>query len=67
MTRSEASDILARCHIDRGHDFHRLPSDQVEALLTEADRVKYRRPKNANGSRARYFHARVMRALNRAT
>jgi hypothetical protein len=66
VTRSEASDILARCHVDRAHDFHRLPSDQVEALLAEADRVKYRRPKNANGSRARYFHARLTRALNHA-
>lgn len=42
-------------------DFHTLSTSQVDALLTEADRVKYQKPKNANGSRARYFYQRLQR------
>lgn len=42
-------------------DFHQLTSSQVDQLLEEADRVRYRKPKNANGSRARYFHALLQR------
>lgn len=44
-------------------DFFALSQSQVEALLAEADRIGYRRPKNANGSRGRYFFAAVQRAL----
>jgi hypothetical protein len=60
-----ASDALARACIPRHADFHTLSSIQVEALLVEADAVKYRKPKNANGSRARYFHAFLTRSINR--
>lgn len=42
-------------------DFHELRASQVDALLAEADRVRYRKPKNANGSRARYFYALLQR------
>lgn len=59
MDSSRAADILARCHAFG--NFHSLDSDTVESLLVEADHVKYRRPKNANGSRARYFHAYLVR------
>lgn len=62
MDRREAAAILARCNA-RGN-FHALDSFIVESLLAEADRVKYRRPKNANGSRARYFHAYLTRRAN---
>jgi hypothetical protein len=44
-----------------GGDFHALRSSQVDTLLTAADHYKYRKPKNANGSRARYFHAYLRR------
>lgn len=47
--------------IDPQADYHTLNSYQVDALLAEADRVRYRKPKNANGSRARYFHAYLQR------
>lgn len=40
-------------------DFHALTSMEVGRIIAEADRVKYRKPRNANGSRARYFHARL--------
>lgn len=42
-------------------DFHSLDSGKVEALLMLADERKYRRPQNANGSRARMFYQYVTR------
>lgn len=42
-------------------DFDTLRWSQVDGLLAEADRVKYRAPANANGSRARYFCALLQR------
>ncbi len=47
-------------------DFHTLSVAQVDALLIEADRVKYRKPRNANGSRARYFYAQLCRRAGRS-
>ena len=44
-----------------GTDFHTLSSSQVTDLLLAADLFKYRKPKNANGSRGRYFHAYLQR------
>ena len=41
--------------------FHALPSRNVAALLAWANYYKYREPKNANGSRARYYHAYLVR------
>jgi len=46
-------------------DFYTLSSAEVEKLLEQADREKYRKPKNANGSRARYFYAKLEREANR--
>lgn len=65
MTRDEAHDVLQRCKIVAGANFFTLSAREVSALLREADKVKYRQPKNANGSRGRYFYARVCRALDR--
>lgn len=42
-------------------DFHALSVDQVQRVLDAADAHGYRAPKNANGSRARYFHAYLRR------
>lgn len=61
MTRTEAFDILHRVHAKVNQDFHTLSHDQVDVLLSEADRVKYRKPKNANGSRGRYFYQFISR------
>lgn len=67
MNRTDARAILQRCNISADSDqFHALDTDRVESLIAEADRAKYRAPKNANGSRARYFHAFVVRVANRA-
>lgn len=46
-----------------GADFHALDSDSVRRILLAADSVKYRAPKTANGSRARYLYAYLNRAI----
>ena len=66
MDRHDARAILRDCGIQPGEDFHRLESSKVEALLTHAKARKYRQPKNANGSRARYFHAHLQRVAGRS-
>lgn len=59
--RLDAIATLQMCRIPLGADFHQLSTTQVDALLGEADRTRYQKPKNANGSRARYFHDRLQR------
>lgn len=59
--RLNARETLRLCGIHIGSDFHTLRSCQIDALLVEADRVKYRKPRNANGSRGRYFHDMLQR------
>lgn len=61
MARQEARQTLAACNVPVGSDFHALHSEQVAALLQAANAANYRQPRNANGSRARYFHARLER------
>lgn len=59
--RQSAAIALHLMNIGIGQDFHTLSSLQVDLLLAEADRVRYQKPKNANGSKARYFHDRLQR------
>lgn len=59
--RLDARMVLKACHIKVGQDFHTLASWQVDALLEHADRDRYRKPKNANGSRGRYYHDMLQR------
>ena len=61
----EAREMLARCRVQLGADFFTLSTTQVMDLLIEAVRQKYHKPKNANGSRGRYFHARLQRRAQR--
>jgi hypothetical protein len=42
-------------------DFHTLPSATVRNIIRAADSYGYKAPRNANGSRARYFHAYLAR------
>lgn len=49
----------------RTADFHRLSSAQVERLVEFAKQYRYRKPKNANGSTARYFFAMLQRHANK--
>lgn len=50
-----------------GHwpSFHALPSATVDKLLGAADAAGYRAPRNANGSRGRYFYAALCREADR--
>ena len=65
MTPYDARNTLHRLGLTARHDFHALRSEVVDAILAEADRAKYRKPRNANGSRARYFHALLVRRAAR--
>lgn len=47
--------------IDPLSDFHTLRSDQVEVVLSVAKTSGYRHPRNANGSKARYFFYAIQR------
>lgn len=61
-----ARNVLALCSVDGHADYHTLRTSQVDALLVHADRLKYRKPRNANGSRGRYFYAALQRAAKRS-
>lgn len=65
LESSRARDILSRCNAHG--NFFTLSSSIIEALLAEADVLKYRKPKNANGSRGRYFHAYLVRRAESLT
>lgn len=61
LARGEARDILRDCGISERGDFHKLDSDAVAKIVAAADLHGYRAPTNANGSRARYYHAYLTR------
>lgn len=64
-----AAEILRACGGAAGPglwwDFHRLPSCSVREVIAAADAADYRAPKNANGSRARYFYEALRRQAGR--
>lgn len=64
LNTATALDILAACHVPQCADFHTLTTAQVESLVEYADSYGYRKPRGANGSRARYFHAYLTRQAN---
>lgn len=51
--------------IDFSEDFHALDSWDVETLLTWAKLTRYYQPKQATGSRARYFFYHIRKLLER--
>jgi hypothetical protein len=61
MSPDQAREVLRQCEAPKGVNFHALPSSVVENISDAARTYRYRKPKNANGSRARYFHARLVR------
>ena len=65
INKATAIEILNFARTNGKDDFHTLNSSQVSVLLEFADEFKYRKPKNANGSRGRYFHAYLVRIINR--
>ena len=62
MLKHEAKELAEKFNIPLDQDFYILDSAVVSRILDAADSRKYRKPKNANGSRARYFHAYLCRA-----
>lgn len=54
--QEQARERLINHGVQLGEDFHTLSWDQVARIITAADEHRYRKPKNANGSRARMFY-----------
>jgi hypothetical protein len=66
LTKTEAKEIARAAGIAPLFvNFHTLNSVQVESLIAAADARGYRKPKNANGSRGRYFFEYLKRAAKR--
>lgn len=65
LTYWEARALANSFGFDPREDFHAMSTASKEAVLRAADCVKYRKPKNANGSRGRYFAAYVRRIIER--
>lgn len=65
LSKATAQSILTICMVPRDANFHTLPAGTVEALLAHADEYGYRKPKNANGSRGRYWCAYLQRVASR--
>lgn len=59
IDKERAQRLLRYC--EATGDFHALPQLSVDLLLQEADAYGYRAPRNANGSRARCWHAYLTR------
>ena len=66
MTPDEAKELASRYGIPLGRNFHSLNFDVVNSIRLAAKSRKYRAPKNANGSTARYFYAYLQRAARRS-
>lgn len=62
MNRAEALGLAHHYGININADFHTLCASEVETVLEAADSRKYRKSRNANGSRARCFHDYLRRA-----
>ena len=65
MKRAEAIELATRHEIPLNVDFHTLPASTVDRITEAANERKYRKPPNANGSRARYFYAYLQRSLGK--
>lgn len=65
-TPYDARAILTVAGCDLETDFHALSAAKVDALRVHADARGYRKPKNANGSRLRYFHAYCVRQARKS-
>lgn len=65
IDRERARRILGLIPAPVGGNFYALRQEAVYNLLGEARAAGYRQPRNANGSRARYFHEYLQRAAQR--
>lgn len=60
-----AHDILQKCSVRIDDDWFTLNTDQKLAIVEQAKKAKYSKPKRANGSTGRYFHAYLQRRAAR--
>lgn len=67
LTHGTAADILARCKVAHRPNFFTLGAQTVDVLLEEAREYGYRKPKNANGSKGRYWYEYLLRITARRT
>jgi len=65
MTPDSAKSYASIYRIPLDRDYHALNSDVVHRILELATELKYRVPANANGSKARYFHAYLVRTAKK--
>jgi len=63
ITKDQATYIALYDGIDLRSDFHRLDSMQVARLIELAKQQGYQKPKNASGSRGRYFFYYLQKGL----
>jgi len=66
LTPDQARAICNVFCIPFNRDFHTLNSQHVQNILDAATANKYRKPRNANGSTARYYYSYLMHACNRS-
>jgi hypothetical protein len=59
--RKDYTGLAEKHQIPLGKDFFTLTSAEVCRVLDAANEVGYRKPRNANGSRGRYFFALLQR------
>lgn len=57
LTKEDARNKVRHAGISLHDNFFTLPASKVSVLLEVADEMGYQKPKNANGSRGRYFFA----------
>lgn len=69
MSPYDAREVLRHCELDPHNppDFFTLRADTVGLLLNEARNYRYRKPRNANGSRGRYFYRYVLQQARQHT
>ena len=65
LTQQIALVIAQANGIDLERDFFTLSENEVDSVIEAANGWQYRKPRNANGSRARYFFAYLQRAANK--
>jgi hypothetical protein len=62
MTKDTATTLAGKFNIDLSRNIFTLSHSEMASVIEAADFVKYRKPKNANGSRGRYFFRAMQRA-----
>ncbi|GAC1371027.1 MAG: hypothetical protein NVS3B25_19000 [Hymenobacter sp.] len=60
-TKEQAIKALSQSGIYMNTDYHELHRSDVDTVLRWAAKCRYYKPKNANGSRARYFFESLQR------